>query len=299
MKHFSANGKLLFTAEYTVLKGALALALPTVFGQTLTVEEGQPNLLNWASKDVEGNVWFSATFNSDFSISSTSDQKAAEQLARMLKYAYATNPAFKPFGKKATTMLEFDREWGLGSSSTLVSLLAQWADIDAMQLFFKTQTGSGYDVVCANAHSPILYQLQNEAKYQSSAINFSPPFKQDIHFVYLGKKQKSAKEVARVKQIGLSNQVVQRISEITNHIVKSTSLKEFELLLQEHEELTGNYIGIEPVQKSTFTDYHGVVKSLGAWGGDFVLVTRFNEQSLYFTKKGFKTILSWEQMFGI
>ena len=37
MNTYRANGKLLLTGEYLVLKGALALALPTKLGQTMTV----------------------------------------------------------------------------------------------------------------------------------------------------------------------------------------------------------------------------------------------------------------------
>ena len=38
MKSFSAHGKLLLTGEYLVLKGAIALGLPTRLGQSLTVQ---------------------------------------------------------------------------------------------------------------------------------------------------------------------------------------------------------------------------------------------------------------------
>ena len=34
---FYSNGKLLLTGEYLVLNGAVALAIPTKFGQTLTI----------------------------------------------------------------------------------------------------------------------------------------------------------------------------------------------------------------------------------------------------------------------
>ena len=36
---FYSNGKLLITGEYLVLDGAKAFALPTKFGQKLTIEE--------------------------------------------------------------------------------------------------------------------------------------------------------------------------------------------------------------------------------------------------------------------
>ncbi|NQX92218.1 MAG: hypothetical protein HRT74_08885 [Flavobacteriales bacterium] len=52
------------------------------------------------------------------------------------------------------------------------------------------------------------------------------------------------------------------------------------------------------VKDSTFADYKdGIVKSLGAWGGDFVMVTTKDESSLnYFNEKGFNIILPWKEM---
>ena len=37
-----------------------------------------------------------------------------------------------------------------------------------------------------------------------------------------------------------------------------------------------------------------IIKSLGAWGGDFVLATRKNKN--YFIEKGFDTILSYSEI---
>jgi mevalonate kinase len=50
-KTFYSNGKLLITGEYLVLDGAKALALPTKFGQNLTVEEGANQEISWTSHD--------------------------------------------------------------------------------------------------------------------------------------------------------------------------------------------------------------------------------------------------------
>ncbi|MBK8557148.1 MAG: hypothetical protein IPL65_15875 [Lewinellaceae bacterium] len=48
-----------------------------------------------------------------------------------------------------------------------------------------------------------------------------------------------------------------------------------------------------------FSDYWGAVKSLGAWGGDFVLVTSEKDESTtraYFLDKGFDVFLPWRDM---
>ncbi|MEQ3661167.1 MAG: GHMP kinase, partial [Flavobacterium sp.] len=42
---YYSNGKLLLTGEYVVLDGAKALAVPTKFGQSLSIESGINNLI--------------------------------------------------------------------------------------------------------------------------------------------------------------------------------------------------------------------------------------------------------------
>ena len=47
-----ANGKLLLTAEYFVMDGATALALPTRFGQQLSAKDAdKAGILQWQSFD--------------------------------------------------------------------------------------------------------------------------------------------------------------------------------------------------------------------------------------------------------
>jgi len=62
MSHYYSNGKLLITGEYTVLDGALALAVPTKYGQSLTVAPIPENNIIWKSIDSENNVWFEDSF---------------------------------------------------------------------------------------------------------------------------------------------------------------------------------------------------------------------------------------------
>ena len=42
---FYSNGKLLITGEYFVLNGALSLALPTVYGQHLEINDNDSNII--------------------------------------------------------------------------------------------------------------------------------------------------------------------------------------------------------------------------------------------------------------
>ena len=62
MKKFYSNGKLLLTAEYFVLDGAKALAVPTKLGQDLIVEPISEKKIIWASFSESGECWFEAVF---------------------------------------------------------------------------------------------------------------------------------------------------------------------------------------------------------------------------------------------
>jgi mevalonate kinase len=297
VKTFRANGKLLLTAEYSVLRGALALALPTTFGQTLEVAQSRSPGLVWRSLDLKGKPWFTGTFSQALEITGSSDVQTARTLQQILRTTRLLNPNFEHSQTIAQTKLEFNREWGLGSSSTLIALIAQWARVDALELFFKTLSGSGYDVACALAGRPILYQkVGQHGTYK--VTSFAPAFRDHIHFVYLGKKQKSDREVVRFRSRDVSTAALRKISALTAQLAASASLSEFEQLLEQHEELTGAMIGLQPVQQRLFPDYPGCVKSLGAWGGDFVLVTRLTDSPKYFANRGYSTTLSWQEMIG-
>lgn len=304
------NGKLLLTAEYFVTEGAVALALPTQLGQTLEVKKRRgtkKNQLEWKSYDHEGELWFEATFGlPGFAIEEVDGgadkSEVAERLQEILQTTKQLNPEFLKKGHhEATTKLEFPRDWGLGSSATLIAMLADWAEVDPFTLLDATFGGSGYDLVTAKAEGPVLFQKFNETNRWDTSL-FDPPFKDQLYFVHLGKKQSSkealvyykiAPEEVRCAPIG-------RITQITHDIAQYTQdLATFEDLVEEHEELVHEVIQ-QPTAKSLyFEDYWGAVKSLGAWGGDFVLVTSDKGEEAtraYFEDKGFGTFLRYEEM---
>ena len=45
-----------------------------------------------------------------------------------------------------------------------------------------------------------------------------------------------------------------------------------------------------------FPDYKGSIKSLGAWGGDFILATGDKEDRNYFINKGLRSIIEFKDM---
>ena len=299
MQKFYANGKLLLTGEYLVLDGALAIALPTKLGQSLTIEPNNEQKLVWESQNSKSYPWFQHSYTHLHT--KINDNPIAERLRVILLQAQQQNPAFlQKLGDKVTTKLTFPRNWGLGTSSTLVYMIAQWAECDPFELLFKAFGGSGYDIACAGATSPLSYQLHANLRPVFQPVNFNPSFKNQLYFVYLGKKQDSKKGIARYREKGsISNAKIQKISTLSTELIHISGLKDFEKIIVEHENIISELIGFEKVQSIYFNDYWGVVKSLGAWGGDFVLATSnrsFTETKKYFNEKGFHVFLKYEDL---
>lgn len=305
-KHYS-NGKLLLTGEYLVLDGAKSLAVSTKFGQDLVIEPIEEPQLIWGSFTYEGNCWFEASFNlpklrlSSANFNSNKEGNSefiAETLQKILQEARKLNPDFLQTnnGFIVKTNLTFPQNWGLGSSSTLINNIASWAKVDAFKLLWNAFSGSGYDIACAQNNSPIFYQLENK-KPKIETVNFNPSFANQLFFVHLNKKQNSRDGIQRFKdKKGKIDNEIRQVSELTELLAKSTSLIEFEKILIEHENIIAKIIELPKVQDKLFSDYFGVVKSLGAWGGDFILATGNEETPTYFKQKGYTTILPYQKM---
>ncbi|WP_159948635.1 GYDIA family GHMP kinase [Polaribacter septentrionalilitoris] len=307
MKNFYSNGKLLLTGEYLVLDGAKALAVPTKFGQDLTIESIQEPQIIWGSFTNTGECWFEAvfdlaklrlvstTFNSD---KEGNTDVIAETLLEILKEAKRLNPSFliTNGGFIVKTELTFPRNWGLGSSSTLINSIATWANVDAFTLLWNSFKGSGYDIACAQNESPIFYQIQNK-KPIVNQVDFNPDFKENVFFVHLNQKQDSKEGIAKFResQQDFSNEI-NRISEISHQLLETKSITTFNDFIVEHEKIISSIIKLKPVKERLFPDYFGAIKSLGAWGGDFIMATGNEETPKYFKEKGFETILPYNDM---
>ena len=301
-KEFYSHGKLLITGEYAVLDGAKSLALPTQYGQKLKVKPIETPILYWRSLDVDGTVWFETTFQLE-ALKNPAEQyrdcgEVEQTLVHLLRAAQQLNPEFLQTdqGFEVETQLEFPRNWGLGSSSTLINNLAQWARIDAFQLLWNGFSGSGYDIACAQNDGPLIYQIIQEQP-TIEQVAFHPPFYEHLYFVYLDKKQNSREGIARYRSlIGKKEQLLSSVNEITTALLQTQNLADFEALLNQHEELISKAIQLPTVKSELFKDYFGSVKSLGAWGGDFVLATGNDDSPKYFKEKGYSTVIPYQQM---
>ncbi len=290
MAHYYAHGKVLLSGEYVILDGALGIGLPTRMGQHLYLDKADGGKdLWWESWQGDQEKWLQVRLDPDrLTVIDTTDPGMGQRLSEVLIHARRlSNGTFQPGPCQVRTLLEFDRSWGLGSSSTLLTLVAGWAGVDAYDLANATFGGSGYDLACARSDGPILYQRRDDRGHHVR-IPFDPPFADNLYFVYLGQKQNSRSGIKRYKQAG-TTPPVEAISQISLELASAKKRKDFAELLLRHEQLIARCTGLQPVGEVLFSDAPGVVKSLGAWGGDYVLFVSDvpeSEVQAYFAERG-------------
>lgn len=298
---FYSNGKLLITGEYLVLDGAKAFALPTKFGQNLIVEEGSNNEIIWKSYNFDNQLWFEDTISFTEIINNVDNkiETIKTTLINILHEAYLLNSDFisQRRGYKISTYLTFPKNWGLGTSSTLLNNIAQWTRIDAFTLLKNSFGGSGYDIACAQNNTPIIYQLVQDVPVVEK-VKFSPEFTKNIFFVYLNKKQSSKVAINAYynnKNENLAENILDN-NKITKAILEAKTLNEFAYYVEKHEIHLSNILELGTIKEIEFPDFNGVVKSLGAWGGDFVMAISKENPKEYFFKKGYETFLTYDEM---
>lgn len=290
-----------------MLNGATALALPTKFGQSLCVKTTNKSGIFWKSFDEQGKVWAAYAFKVDSdtivfdfekaAIEFSQEDEISKKLLEILKTAKILNPKFleDTNGCTVETELDFPRNWGLGTSSTLINNIAQWANVDAFELLRLSFGGSGYDIAAAKSNFPILYSIENEKpKFRKAHLPWE--FTENLFFIYLNQKQDSKEGIARFRMTTLSETLKQRISDISYKLLMCYDLRDFEKLLESHEQIISEIIGLPTVKSRLFMDYANTIKSLGAWGGDFVLATGTKSDMEYFRDKGYETIIPYADM---
>jgi hypothetical protein len=160
--------------------------------------------------------------------------------------------------------------------------------------------GSGYDLACATANTPVFYHLEGEKPVVQPA-DFNPPFASQLFFIYQGKKQQSGKEVKNFNQ---RMQVydylddVDAVSAISEALPNITTLNDFRRFIDVHEDILAHCLDREPV-KTQYPDFEGSLKSLGAWGGDFILAaTEWTHEQVtdYFKHKGLDTVFNYHDI---
>lgn len=301
---YRANGKFLLTGEYLVLRGALALALPLQLGQSLNVStlEISGGMIHWDAFTSKG-FWFTAMLDKhNFSVRASDDPEKAERLSEIFKVLKKLNQNILTDSNdyNFTTRLEFDPSWGLGSSSSLISNLSAWAEVDPYSVLNETFGGSGYDIACARCENALHYHLRGNEPVVEECV-FNPSFVNNLYFVYQGHKQNSSREVKAFKTKLLDydfEDEINAVSEISQALPNVNSFNDFCYLLNLHEDIIASCIAQSPL-RNRFPDFEGCIKSLGAWGGDFFLAaSEWEEKSIkkYFNDKGFTTIFRYKDI---
>ena len=193
------------------------------------------------------------------------------------------------------TKLEYPQEWGLGSSSTLIDLISKWVEVDPFELNKLTFNTSGYDIACAHHDKPILYTNQPKVEVEELDLNWN--FIDDLYFVYLNQKQDTQAVVGNhYKNKEKDWTLIQYLSDLVIKATKVDNLTDFESILDEYQDKLADFMQQPKVKDLYFSDYKGSVKSLGAWGGDFVLVTKRAGFEDYFKQKGYNIIVPFREM---
>lgn len=301
MQTFFSHGKLLLTGEYVVLDSALSLAVPTRYGQTLEVKEvanqAGTNRLSWRSYNSDGELWYAEDFKVEDRIrpetfDACNTNPITDRLVLMLEKARELNPYFLKGSFDVSTKLDFPNNWGLGSSSTLICNIAKWAQVDAFELSDVSIGGSGYDIAVGMLGGDVLYR--NPELWEGYVYN--PSFKNQLYFVHLNQKQDSREGIKTYKASPKNPEVLHRISELTEEWINAQHIEDLGKLINEHEELIAKATGQQTVKKRLFADYPYAIKSLGAWGGDFILAIGDDETPQYFNEKGYNTVMAYTDL---
>ena len=173
--------------------------------------------------------------------------------------------------------------------------LAKWAGIDAFELNKISLGGSGYDIAVAMEGTPILYQLKSDSR-DIKQVNFNPEFKDELIFVHLNQKQDSREGIKLYKSKLKSNEIIGEFSDLTEKVLNCKNIDEFSDLMEIHEKKVSVFLGLKTVKETRFPDCPVFVKSLGAWGGDFVMTRKFQGYENFFHGHGFHAFFDWNEI---
>lgn len=289
----------MLTSEYVALDGALVLSVPTRFGQDFFYEEYDDSKAEviWEAFH-QGKLWLKARidYNNWIITEANLPENAAFILKVLQNVQQMSDSKFKKDNSyHLKTDLQFPPDYGLGSSSTLMNNLAEWAEIDPFVLNEKSLGGSGYDIAVAKYKQALTYQLTENGR-KIELVNFYPKFKDELIFIHLKQKQNSREGIRQYRSKEKSPEFVAKFTDLTKNIIRAESIEVFSALMEEHEALLSGFLGIPTAKELHFQDCPDFIKSLGAWGGDFVMSRKFDGWQDYFSDKGFTEVFGWIEL---
>ncbi|MBX2932384.1 MAG: hypothetical protein KF781_10620 [Chitinophagaceae bacterium] len=293
--NYAASGKLLLFGEYLVLRGSTCLAMPLSVGQNLSITNHSEQNIVWQCFDENKNCWLSIQLSNTLQIIETTDTDKALIVQKLLQLIQKEKPTISLNNLHFKFEINFNRAFGFGTSATLISLLSQWSGVDAYYLLAQTFEGSGYDIATAISTKPIIYSVKNKIE---KTFSLPPSITQYLLFVYLGKKQISSKEINAFKHTTIHQQPINKMNEIVLSATQCNDIKQWEKLMNESEKMLSTILATITVKEKYFADYSYAIKSLGAWGGDFIMVTcrNIDEAKKYFQQKNKQPIFTYNEL---
>ena len=166
--------------------------------------------------------------------------------------------------------------------------------------------GSGYDIACAAAKNPIRYRRETATQpLHIQDISLETVLVKEAVFIHLNQKQDSRAGInTYLKQKAAHafslNEALEQINILSRSLLDAKDVKTLMASMEAHEAFVGSIIQTTPVKERLFKDYPGAIKSLGAWGGDFIIAVseQLNplETKEYFFNKGYTTSFYYTEM---
>lgn len=275
---FSSAGKLLLTGEYAVLLGASALVVPINLRQSLNLLENKSEIISWISM-YNNKVFFKSELKTlDLDPFKPSFSSRERFIISLLKAARSLNPTFlNGNGYSIITNLEANPEWGFGSSAQLTVNIARLSKIAPWHLHKAVSKGSGADVICAEMEHSILFSTEGTT-YSANPVDFNPPFLKDLILIYTGHKQDTATGVENfLSKTSINNPIIGKIDSLTREATKAMDKKEFIEIIEMHERTLSELLNIDITSNIWFNGFPGLLKSLGTWGGDYIMAIPYGD----------------------
>ncbi|MGC8864714.1 MAG: hypothetical protein ACP5O2_03230 [Bacteroidales bacterium] len=295
----SSPGKVLLSGEYFVLWGATALAFPSLQRQYLTVCDTTDQAFHRWTTSVGSTEIFSCLIDkiSLHAYEVAGSKASAEFIEKLLWAARSMNPAIFETSRHFHTELDFQPEWGLGSSSSLIVNISRFTHTDPWVLHQTISQGSGYDVACALHEKPLLFSHPENPRISFPVINY--PFADSLYFLPLGFKKDSSRAIRETAHLRPSTAIIEEASQISYALTWARTLTEFSELLKSFMHLVKRGLGLNDDLPAPLNDFGGLIKPLGAWGGDLALVISDVEEDWlrnWFNSRGYARLIKWQDI---
>lgn len=295
----SSPGKVMLSGEYFVLWGAAALAFPSIQRQHLAIYDLSEQAFHRWTTSAGSSEIFSCLIDKKslkaFDIRGS--EGSAQFIENLLQAARSLNPEIFETNLHFQTRLDFSPQWGLGSSSSLIVNISRFTQTDPWTLHRMVSQGSGYDIACALHEKPLLFSHPENPRINFPLINY--PFTDSLYFLPLGIKKDSSRAVSETAHLRPSTALIEEASQISYALTWTRSLKEFSDFLKIYVHLVKRGIGLKESLPAQLAGFNGIIKPLGAWGGDLALVVSEedpNQLRNWFASRGFPELIKWQEI---